>query len=233
MTTVGTDIFGRLFWVNTILVVFNLLPAFPMDGGRVLRAFLAQRMSYERATLIAANIGQAMAIGFGILGFFVNPFLIFIAFFVYLGAQAEAQFVRMRTAFSGAPVRDAMVTRFRSLSAAEPLTTAIEELLAGSQTDFPVVDDGRVSGMLFRNDLLKALSEDGGKTRRVADVMKHDCEIVEESDLLDETYQRLRQSVCPALPVVKGGELVGLLTAENISEYVIVRTAMRAREEET
>src|SRR5690349_18311772 len=140
---VGGSLLDQLFWVNVTLAVFNLLPAFPMDGGRVLRALLAMRMDYVRATQIAASIGQAMAIVFGLLGLLTNPFLLFIALFVWIGAAQEASMVQMRTALSGIPVSRAMLTDFHSVAPDDPAKRVLELILAGSQEDFPVVDGGQ------------------------------------------------------------------------------------------
>ena len=115
----------RLILLNLILAGFNLLPAFPMDGGRVLRALMSLRLGRRRATAIAANVGQGMAIAFGVVGFFYNPFLIFIGIFVYLGAQAEAAHVEQQSALSGLRVRDAMMTRFRTLAVDDTLAQEI------------------------------------------------------------------------------------------------------------
>ena len=148
----------RLMVVNVILVVFNMLPAFPMDGGRVLRALLATRLEYTRATQIAASIGQSMALVFGFLGFLYNPFLIFIALFVWIGAAQEASMAQMKSSLAGIPVMRAMITDFQTLTPGDPLAHATEQILAGSQQDFPVLEDGHVVGILTRHDLLVGLT---------------------------------------------------------------------------
>ena len=216
----------RLFVLNLFLVAFNLLPAFPMDGGRVLRALLAMRLGRRRATAIAANVGQGMAILFGILGFFYNPFLIFIGIFVFLGAQAEAGMVEMQSALAGLRVRDAMMTRFRTLAAQDPLAKAVQELLAGSQQDFPVLENDQPVGILRRNDLVKALSE-GRREAVVTEAMSRDCETVDESALLNGAVEAMHARQCATMPVVAGGRMVGLLTLENISEMIMVNAAMK------
>lgn len=216
----------ELMLVNILLVVFNMIPAFPMDGGRVLRALLATRLDYVQATRIAASVGQFFAIVLGFIGLFGNFFLLFIALFVYLGAQEEAQAVEVRSNFRGIPVRNAMITRFRTLSENEPLSTAIQELLAGSQQDFPVVRGEQVVGILVRDDLLKALAE-GHRDRSVGEVARRDCRMVEESEMLDESFRRMREGGCSMLPVVRGGRLVGLLSLENVGEFLMIQSALR------
>jgi Zn-dependent protease/predicted transcriptional regulator len=225
---VGGDFLGKLMWINVTLVAFNLLPAFPMDGGRVLRALLAQRLEYARATRIAAGVGQGMAVLFGLAGllYLNNPFLVFIALFVWLGAQEEARAAQLRSAFRGVPVRDAMMTRFRTLDETDPLMVAKDELLAGAQQDFPVMVGGRVAGILGRNDLVKGLA-DRGVTGRVGEVMRRECPVAEEHEPLDAAYQRMRQAACSAMPVLRGGELVGILTLENVSELLMVRSVLQ------
>jgi Zn-dependent protease len=225
---VGGGLLQMLLWVNVVMVLFNLLPAFPMDGGRVLRALLAHRLDYAQATRIAANIGQMMAFAFGLWGLFRgHPFLLFIALFVYIGAEAEAQMVQVQSTISGVPVRAAMVTRFATLRADETLGDAVRVLLSGTQQDFPVVDDGRVVGLLTRRDLLAALPEQG-RTAPIADAMHHTLEPVGAHAPLDDTYQRMQAEELPALPVMEAGQLVGLLTMENIAEFLLVRTAIRS-----
>jgi Zn-dependent protease len=216
----------RLMWVNLFLVAFNLLPAFPMDGGRVLRALLARRLGRARATALAAKIGQGMAILFAIVGFFFNPMLMFIALFVYLGAQAEAEMVEVSSVIAGLLVRDAMMTRFRALSAEDSLAIAVRELLAGSQQDFPVLDKERVVGILRRNDLVKALSE-RGREATVGSAMCRECPVVQATDLLEKAFETIRQAQCATLPVLQEGRLVGLLSSENIGELVMVDSALR------
>ncbi|MGN6387058.1 MAG: site-2 protease family protein [Verrucomicrobiota bacterium] len=214
----------QLMWVNLFIGAFNLLPAFPMDGGRVLRALLSIKLGRARATRVAASIGQIMAILFGIAGFFGNPMLIFIAIFVYLGAEAEAQAVASASFLDGLVVKDAMMTRFRALAVEDSLETATRELLAGSQQDFPVVAAGNVTGILRRNDLVQALSQ-GQRQASVGDVMCRKCEVVTASDPLERTLERMHQEGCSTLAVIENGQLVGLLTLENIGELVMIKSA--------
>lgn len=218
-------VLAQLMWVNLFIGAFNLLPAFPMDGGRILRALLASRMGRRRATAIAANIGQVLAILLGVIGFFQNPFLVFIAIFVYLGAQGEAAQVEAESALEGLQVRDAMMTRFRTLSTHDTLSTAVAELLAGSQQDFPVLNDGKVLGILRRNDLVTALM-DGNREAAVGDFMWRECGLVNETDLLTTTLESMGRNQWATLPVMRGERIVGLLTLENIGELIMVNAAL-------
>lgn len=223
-TLVGGSLLQQLMAANLFLAAFNLLPAFPMDGGRVLRALLSTRLGRRRATAIAANVGQGMAIILGIVGFFYNPFLVFIAIFIFLGAQAEAGVVELQSVLGTLRVRDAMMTRFRSLAPNDTLGKAVDELLAGSQQDFPVLDQDQPVGLLRRNDLVKALSENR-RDARVSEFMC-DCPSVDDVDPLSPTVESMHAKQCATLPVMQAGRVVGLLTFENISEMIMVNAAM-------
>lgn len=216
----------RFIAVNLWLALFNLVPAFPMDGGRALRALLAERLDYVRATEIAATIGQGLALVFGFVGLFTNPFLLFIALFVWMGASAEASMVSARAALAGIPVSRAMITDFHTLRADDPLERAVELVLAGSQRDFPVVDGETLVGVLTRDALLSGLARHG-PIGTVRDVMIQDFEVVDPRDLLEPAFARLQACQCPVVPVVYRGRLVGLLTPENVTEYLMIRGALR------
>jgi Zn-dependent protease/CBS domain-containing protein len=218
----------RLMVVNLFLVGFNMLPAFPMDGGRVLRAVLARRMEYTRATQIAANVGQGMAFLFGFAGLFGNPMLLFIALFVWIGAAQESTAVQMKSALGGIPVARAMVTDFRTLQPDDTLARAAELILAGSQHDFPVVDGGRVAGVLTRTDLIGALSAQHLQ-RPVAEVMQREFQVADSSDMLEGAMERLQACACHTLPVVHDGRLVGLVTMDNIGEFVLIHAALTGK----
>jgi len=217
----------RLMVLNITLVVFNVLPAFPMDGGRIVRALLATRMEYTRATQIAAALGQGMAFLFGFIGFFTNPFLLFIALFVWIGAAQEASLVQVRAALSGIPVRRAMITDFRTLDPEDSLRHAAEVLLAGTQHDFPVIEGARVVGLLLRSDLLAALAA-LRHDASVIDVMRREFAAVDSHEMLDVAFARLQQGEVRTAPVTHSGRLVGLVTMENIGEFVAVQAALEA-----
>lgn len=219
---------ARLMWVNVWLAVFNAIPAFPMDGGRVLRAALATRMSHVRATRIAAEVGKGFALIFGIIGLFFlgDPWLVLIALFVWLSAAGEAAMAQQSSAFDGIPVERVMIRDVRTLAPDDPLSRAVDEVLAGFQQDFPVVDRGVVVGVLTRGALMKALAAHGPASR-VADAMERTFEVADPSEELEDAFTRLRSCRCHTLPVVRGRELVGVLTAENVGEFMMVQSAMR------
>jgi Zn-dependent protease/predicted transcriptional regulator len=214
----------RLLVVNVTLAIFNLVPAFPMDGGRVLRALLATRLPYVRATRIAATAGQGMALLFGFLGLLANPLLLFIALFVWIGASQEAAAVEMSSSLAGVPVRSAMLTEFRVLHPQDTLQQAVALTLAGSQQDFPVVDQDRVVGLLLRAELLAALSRLGTEAT-VGSVMRTDFETATSEEALDAALPRLRTGPGP-MPVLEGERLVGLVTSENVGEFLAIQASL-------
>jgi Zn-dependent protease/CBS domain-containing protein len=228
ITMTGGAFFERLMVINVFLAVFNLLPAFPMDGGRVLRALLAIRMDYARATQVAASVGQGMALLFGFVGLFTNPFLVFIALFVWIGAGQEATMTQMKSVLEGIPLNRAMITDFRTLSRGDSLADAVDLLLAGAQQDFPVVDGDTVVGILTRSDLLSALArkELGAP---VVSVMRRDFDVADPSEMIDGVLQRLQERDCHTVPVVRDGALIGLLTMDNVGEFVSVQAAVGTR----
>ncbi len=165
----GAGLLTTLLAANLMLGLFNLLPAFPMDGGRVLRAALSLRMDRVRATRTAARVGQGLAVGLGLLGLMGNPFLILIAVFVWIGAGSEAGAVEVDDRLSRHPAGRAMITRFQVLRPDDPLARAIDLTLSGTQKDFPVLDGERIAGVLTQAGILRGL-RDLGPQGRVAEV---------------------------------------------------------------
>jgi Zn-dependent protease len=220
-------LFETLLVVNVFMVLFNLIPAFPMDGGRVLRALLALVLPYARATRIASFVGQAFAVLFGVYGIYQhNVMLGLIALFVFLAASEERALVETRASLAGLPVRDAMVTDFRVLDVRDPLQRAVDYLMAGSQQDFPVLDGEIPVGILARADLVRALQERGG-TAPVGEVVQRDGDYADPGEPLQEAIQRMRGHARTALPVLHHGDLVGLITLENVGDLLTVRDALR------
>jgi Zn-dependent protease/CBS domain-containing protein len=220
----------RLAEVNLFLAAFNMIPAFPMDGGRVLRAALAARLGYVRATEIAASIGQWVAFALGFIGLFYNPLLIFIAIFVYLAAASEAHMVGLRAMSHGVPVTAAMVTQFATLKPTARIDEAVETMLHTSQSEFPVVDDaGRLVGLLARGDIVRALKTRGPDVP-VGEAMTADVPTVGSRQCLEDAFRILQEKAAPAVGVVDGsGRLVGLVTAGTVGEMMMVRDAMPGR----
>src|SRR5436190_2067388 len=223
------SLIDRLAAVNLFLAIFNMIPAFPMDGGRVLRALLAIRLGHVRATEIAAAIGQVVAFLLGFLGLFGNPLLIFIAIFVYLAASSEAQLVAMRAMSRDVPVSAAMMTQIARLAPDAHIDEAVDTLLRTSQSEFPVADaTGRLVGVLSRADMIRALKQ-LGPDAKVADAMTADVPTVSARACLEEAVRLLQEKQAPAVGVVDAtGKLVGLITSETIGEMLMVREALPA-----
>jgi Zn-dependent protease len=218
----------KILEVNTFLAAFNMLPAFPMDGGRVLRALLAMRLPYERATRLAASVGQLMAIGFGLFGLSKGmPMLLLIALFVWIGAEAEAAQVEERIALKDVSVREVMITEFHTLWPHDTLGHAVDLLLAGTQHDFPVnsADEHGLQGLLTRSELMAGLAR-GGRHAQVSDHARTEIPQVDVSSPLTVAVARLREGHGPCLGVVDQGETVGLLTLENVGEFLMVKAAL-------
>ncbi|MFS8035848.1 site-2 protease family protein [Xanthobacter sp. AM11] len=226
----GTSMLVKLAGANIFLVVFNLIPAFPMDGGRVLRAVLAMNMGYGRATALAASIGQAIAIGLGLLGIFTNPMLMIIGVFVFLAASGEAGQVQLKEASRGHIVADAMITHFETLGPQSTVDDAADALIRSTQKEFPVVDGaGRLRGVLTRDAMIRALKDQGPQTP-VVEVMQADIPTVEARSKLDAALKLITSARVPAVGAVDStGKLVGLLTPENVGELMMIHVARGER----
>jgi Zn-dependent protease/CBS domain-containing protein len=211
---------------NIILVLFNMIPAFPMDGGRVLRALLAMRMGNARATETAAVIGQGFAVVFGVLGIFYNPMLIIIAAFIFLAASGEATQAQLRAVAQGTLVSDAMVTSFESLPTSATVSDAADALIRTTQTEFPIVDGGgQLRGVLTRDAMIKALKERGPEAP-VLEVMQADVRTIGANAKLDTALRSFLQEGRPVVGVTGAhGKLVGLLTVQNLGEMMMLHSA--------
>jgi Zn-dependent protease/CBS domain-containing protein len=221
----------RLMVVNVLLAAFNLIPAFPMDGGRVFRALLAMRTDYARATRIAAALGQGAALLFGLIGLLFNPFLLLIALFVWVGAAQEWVAVQTRSALGGVPVEAAMVTDFRTFQPSEPVGRVVETVLAGCQTDFPVLEGERLIGVLTKKRLLDVLAREG-RCASVERATEEAVFTVEPKEMLEVALARMQAVGCGVAPVVADGRTLGLLTLDSIAGYLSFRRALVGRSEE-
>jgi Zn-dependent protease/CBS domain-containing protein len=217
----------RLAAVNIFLALFNLIPAFPMDGGRVLRAALASKFGYVRATEIAAHIGQFVAFALGFFGLLYNPILIFIAIFVYLAASSEAHMVALRALSRGVPVSVAMRTQFTTFVPRAHIDEAVQAMLHTAQGEFPVVDDaGKPMGVLGRADLIRAIKT-LGPDASVADAMGPDLPVISHRATLEQAFKLLQEKSVPAIGVTdRDDKLVGLVTNETIAEMMMLQESL-------
>ncbi len=214
--------FFYLGYLNVVLAVFNLIPAFPLDGGRVLRGLLATRLGALRATEIASMVGQLFAFAFFLIGLLGGNFILaLIGVFIFFGANGEAQMVRQKELTSGLSVSDVMGTKPRT-ETVTPYHTfgqVLDSVIHGYQEDFPVVDEGgRLLGMITRDEIMRA-AHSPERYKSVRDLMKTNVPTISpQADLFEEALPILRQSGLRALPVTENGELVGMLTIEDVGQ---------------
>jgi Zn-dependent protease len=212
----------RIALANLILAGFNLLPAFPMDGGRMLRAILSRMKSEYEATRIATWSGRMLAISMGLYGFINMPMLAFVAFFIYLGAANEGAASRGRSLTQGIPVRAAMMTEYHTLTHGATMRDAANLLLSTSQQDFPVVLGDQVLGLLGRNALLRGMAQEGPDSYIAGYMEREFPSVPPDKDLADVLPLMAHAGAC--LLVMQDTRLLGLLSSENLSQFLLLRS---------
>jgi len=218
----------NLFWINIFLAGFNIIPAFPMDGGRVLRGILGMFIDHMRATRIAVFIGQVFAIFLFFLGIFSNLWLVLIAVFIYLGAEGEERMWAIRHALSDARVKEVMLTDFRTLSPSDLLSTAKEAFLHTSQGNFPVKYGDTLIGILRRDLIVRGISE-GRDNERVTEFIDRDFLSTTERQKLVTLYKEMTERGVEMVPVMREKSLVGIITMEQIGRYHMLSAARGAK----
>jgi Zn-dependent protease/predicted transcriptional regulator len=218
----------QLLTVNIVLVLFNLIPAFPMDGGRILRALMATRMEHAKATKYAAFLGQGIAVLFAIAGVFWNPLLVLTALFIFMGAQAESRMAQQRGKMNGMTAGQAMRTNIRALAPHEWLSSAVDSMMSTAQQDFPIVENGRVVGVLTREMVIKGLQQFGAYVP-IAQVMQRNVTPIEADQPLTSASDAMQSNELVAMPVTHKGTLVGMLTLDGIREFLTLQKALNGK----
>ncbi|MDX1641224.1 MAG: site-2 protease family protein [Balneolaceae bacterium] len=209
---------------NIALVLFNLIPAFPMDGGRIFRALLSMKMGRIRATQIAASLGKIMALVFFLYGLFYGILLSVIAVFIWFGAHSENIMIQQIELMRGYKIKDAMITEYTALNPDDTLKTVVDKILASTEKDFVVIENGEISGILYMDDLSTALKESGEETK-VGKVMDTSVVTLEADAELSTAYQKLNRKNRNFFPVMQNSEIVGVMDMNNINEFLTFRSA--------
>ncbi len=221
-----------VFWGNVFLGGFNLLPAYPMDGGRILRAFLAERMEYVRATRLAVTVGQAFAMVFIFLGVW-NTWLMLIGFFLFVGAQLEDRSIVFQSVLESVRMEDVMLTGFSTLSPADTLEDALQKAVHTLQDDFPVVRGSDMIGVISKERIVEALRRSGNGYVQAAMVRAFD--IAQRTDSLASGFRKLGSRGLSMIPVVDQQRLVGIVSMQNLmhSMALLAETRRLRRQQES
>lgn len=222
--TSGTFWFG-LFIINIFLALFNLIPAFPMDGGRILRALLSIKLTRARATRIAAYVGQFIAMVFVLIGLLNNPILALIGLFIFIGAQAEAEMEVAKEVLDNIKVKDLLMRHYSVLRPDEPISKAVSLLLDSQEKSFLVKSDNEVKGIVSKNQIIEGLLS-FGKDAPVGDVMQTNFLSLHLEDEINKVMRKFSNGANTLFPVIEHGEVIGVLNLENINEFVQIQTAI-------
>ncbi|MBL7860447.1 MAG: site-2 protease family protein [Cyclobacteriaceae bacterium] len=222
----GNNFIMSLLSVNVTLAVFNMIPAFPMDGGRILRALLAYKLDRVKATRIAAGIGQAVAVVFVILGFYGNPFLVFIGIFIFLGAQGEARYAAGRALVKGVTLKQVMMREIPALESHLTIRDAAQQLLQGQNKNFIVLTNNNPVGTLTHSDIIKALGEQG-ENALVENAMDKELISLPADTSLEDGLKQLQLSRKPLALVTHQGSMIGIVDAQNIAEFLLIKQAQK------
>jgi len=220
----SNNFFLNFFIVNIWLALFNLIPAFPMDGGRVLRALLSLKLNRHLATKIAARIGQLIAIGFILLGFFSNPFLIVIGIFIIIGAQIEADFTESKYVLKGYKVRDVLMKQYPTIEAGEKIKKAVELILDSQFKNFLVTENEEPVGTLNRDQIIAALSKKG-ENAAIRTIMNKTLIFLHADALLETIFELVYENKSNLMLVTENDELIGTLDTENLLEFILIKEA--------
>ncbi|SHJ44117.1 Zn-dependent protease (includes SpoIVFB) [Arenibacter nanhaiticus] len=210
-----------LFLANAMLVLFNLIPAFPMDGGRVLRALLAYKMGRVKATAIASSLGQLLAVFFFMLGVLINPFLILIAFFIFISAYGENKMVKQTSLLQGHTIKEAMLTKITLLHPDNTLQEVIDVVLAGTEKDFVVMAHEKIVGVVYHKDIIKHAHTPSIK---VKEIMQASFKTLEASTDLVQVMEMIASEKRNFFPVTDKNKFSGAIDLTNISEFILLRT---------
>ncbi len=220
--TAELNVLAHIYWINLILAVFNMLPAFPMDGGRVVRALLTYKLGYKEATHVAVKLGHIFALVFGYIGLVHgNILLLVIAVFIYMSASGEGVQVDIQETIKNYTIRDVLADEFIRLDPDASLGKVLEIMFHSHQEDFPVMEEGRMIGFLTRRRVVQAAHE-RSKDVSCRDIMRHDIPAIYTDTSLDHVQKLMRKYMTTAMPVEDSGNIVGLVTLDDINRVYVM-----------
>lgn len=220
------NVVAHIYWINLVLAAFNMIPAFPMDGGRVLRAVLSSRMGHRDATVVAVRLGHIFALFFGYIGVVHGQiFLLVIAVFIYMAASGEGMQVAVRETIRNYSVRDILADNFVSVTPGTTLKQVLELTFHRHQEDFPVIEDGEIRGIITRKEIMLAVHQKG-KEVTAGEIMRSGVPSVDDAESLDVVQKLMAKYTTNAMPVEKDGRILGVVTNDDINKVYLMMSGV-------